>query len=250
MKEHSGSNNGLTIAQIKKKEADAKAKMFRHLGRKVGHELGIKEKRVVLETLDREGSVSGDVNPTALVRKLQMTGVHNEIKEYVKKQRAIKKRNASLRKAMKKEAGPHEGLAGKDFNAIEKAVIKAEMNAVTAADRAVGKQEHEDRKARYAKEKADLEVRIKAAKRVVKDDFIRFYRSIKSDKNPSDSDILAVATLAAHGFEILPGEHRYLKKHMLDDTTTAIRSRLVAQLDQEGIEGCDVCVLEEYMRTI
>ena len=252
LKEHPNSYEGLTKTGMKKKEAEDKATLFRRLGRKVGRELGIRDKKVVMEALNtNSGAVSSSGFQNALLHKLQLAPVHNEIKNFVKKQRAIKKHNASVRKALRKEVGAYEALAGKDFNAIEKAVLQKEANAVTAKDKEIGKKEYEGRLAQVAEEKAQLEARIKAARKVVKDDFIRFYKSVGTpDKKPSESDILAIATLAAHGFEISPGEHRYLKKHLLDVSTQAIKERLVEQLDQEGMQGCDLCVLEEYIKTI
>jgi len=247
-REHSGSNNGLTMAQIKKKEAEQKATMFRRLGRKVGHELGIKERRIVLNEINA-ASVSGEANVNAVVHKLKLLPVKNEIKEFAKKERERKRHNASFRKAQKKEVGRFEALAGKNFNTIEKAILKNEATHGTKGDREAGKREYESRKARVATEKDDLEKRIKLAKKVVKDDFVRFYKSIDSNKAPSESDILAVATLAAHGFDVMPGEHRYLKRHLVDDTTDAIRKRLLNQLFEEGVEACDACVMEQYIKT-
>ena len=248
-REHSGSNNDLTMTEIKKREAAQKAKMFRRLGRKVGHELGVKEKKIVLNEINA-ASVSGSPNINEVVHKLKLLPVKNAIKEFAKKQREILKHNASLRKAHKKEFGKFEGLAGKDFNAVEKAVLKNEGERGTAADREEGKREYESRKARVLKERADLEKRIKAAKKVVKDDFARFYKSTGSDRTPSESEVLAVATLAAHGFDVMPGEHRYLKKHLIDEITDSIRRRLIGQLMEDGVEACDACVMEEYLKSV
>jgi len=247
-KAHSGSNNDLTAAEIKKKEAAQKAKMFQRLGRKVGHELGVKEKKIVLNEINA-ASVSRTPNINEVVHKLKLLPVKNAIKEFAKKQRERQKHNASLRKAQKKEFGAFEGLAGKDFNTIERAILKNEAEHGTQLDRKLGKEEYEGRKARFAKEKADLEKRIKAAKKVVKDDFARFYKSTGSDRTPSESEVLAVATLAAHGFDVMPGEHRYLKRHLVDDITTSIRQRLVRQLFEDDVEACDACVMEEYLKT-
>ena len=248
-REHSGSNNDLTITEIKKKEAAQKAKMFQRLGRKVGHELGVKEKKIVLNEIDA-ASVSRTPKINEVVHKLKLLPVKNAIKEFAKKQRERQKHNASLRKAHKKEFGKFEGLVGKDFNAIEKAILKNESDHGTQLDRKLGKDEYEARKARVLKEKADLEKRIKAAKKVVKDDFARFYKSTGSDRTPSESEVLAVATLAAHGFDVMPGEHRYLKKHLIDEITDSIRQRLARQIFEDDVEACDACALEEYLKTV
>jgi len=236
---------------MKKKEAAQKAKLFRKLGKKVGRELGVKDKRIVLGEIEAANDRSRSApNVNAVLHKLQLAPVRNEIKEFAKKQREIKKHNASLREAHRKEVGEFEGLTGKDFKAIGNAVIKKEGKAVTERDKEMGKAEYEGRKERLAKEREDLEKRIKAAKKVVRDDFERYYTSMDSDRTPSDADILAVATLAAHGFDVTPGEHRYLKKHLLDDITVSVRQRLARQMFEDGVEACDACVLEHYLKTV
>jgi hypothetical protein len=237
------------MTEIKKLEAAQKAKMFRKVGRKLGRELGIKDKKIVLGEINA-ASVSGSVNMNEVVHKLQLAREMNETKEFAKKERERKKHNASLRMAQKKEVGAFEGLADKDFNAIEAAILKKEANDLTERDKEIGRANYEARKAMVLKERTDLEKRIKAAKKVVKDDFARFYKSIQSDKKPSDSEVLAVATLAAHGFDVMPGEHRYLKQHLVDEITTSIRQRLARQLFEDGVEACDACVMEEYLKTV
>jgi hypothetical protein len=245
---------GLTKAEQKALEKKIRDRAYRRIGRKVGHELNAKDKKKVLEALS-----STSPNEIALIQKLRMGKVFNEFKNVLKEKKEVlkeeKKRLEHARqtlKAQKKERhGIPNALAGKDFNEIERAIEQRERNVAAGADKEAGKAEYEERKAQYTEEKKDLENRIKANKIKAKADLEAYYKSIKSDKKPSETDILALATLTAHGFHISAGEHRHLKKHILDNSTIAIKDRLIEQIDSvSGLSACDICVLLEYLKTV
>ena len=236
MKEHpsaANSYNGLTKTAAKRYNATKKAKMYQRLGKKLGRDLGIKDKRVVEKAIE-EASISGSPNVVKVLQRIRGPGVFAEAaakgklllaeqvdrhKKSIAAAAARVKANANAKNALEKAAKANAKKAGKDAYAAKIAFAKDQEAAHAAAlEEAIGK---------------------------VTRQFERQYTGTTKIATPKD--INQVATLRAHGFSLSAADHIHLKKHLRDAATAEIVNRLDAESQLEGKNACAVCDLDKYL---
>jgi len=223
------SYTGLTKTQATKYNATKKAKMFERIGRKVGRELGLKDKKIVQNAIE-EASVSGTPNMIKLVQRLKGIPVFAEVA--VKGKANFKSRVEAHKKKI--------------------AEVEASIKANAERKKADEKLEKQRGKEAHEAKVAFADARDKAHKDATKDltrhvasEFARLYEGKKG--KASEADINTVASLRAHGFRLSAAQHHHLKKHLQDATTLAIVDGLDGQSAAEGIDACAACELLQYL---
>jgi hypothetical protein len=207
--------------------------MYERLGRKLGRDLGIKDKRVVEKAIE-EASVNGSANVVKVLQQIRGPGVFAEAA-------------AKGKLLLAEQVDRH-----KKSIAAAAARIKANANAKNAlekASKATAKKEGKDAyaaKIAFAKDQeaahaAALEVAIGKATR----QFERQYAGTTKIATPKD--ISQVATLRAHGFSLSAADHIQLKKHLRDAATAEIVNRLDAESQSGDKNACAICDLDKYL---
>jgi Fe2+ transport system protein B len=219
------------MTAAKKYNATKKAKMYERIGKKVGRDLGLKDKRLVENAIE-EASVSGSVNMMKLVQRLKAVPVFAEVA--VKGKEVHKRFVESHKKSI----------------ANAKARIKANAEAKEAAEKNAKKagKEAYNAKIAFANESDRLhkEATKEVARRVSRE-FRRLYEGTK--KEASEKDINTVASLRAHGFTLSAADHHHLKKHLRDAATEAIINRVDAEASGD-MKACAVCELQNYLMRV